>query len=233
MPEHPPHAALERKDAAITLAVIEDEAGIRLGVVAIALDPEIDCTGSSATDEEAGMIPRTSKPRAVLMEINPAAVDCIERVRKLASSMPNPPILMLTIHQGADAISDTPSSGTSRYVLKPARAPELLGAIREVFSSEAQTTASIAEKAVPSLKQTSATPTEIERLSPREYEVLELLAQGLATKEIADRFAVTYSTVRTHIERLYNKLHVHSRSHAVAKYFGDYRVARSTLESVE
>ena len=80
-------------------------------------------------------------------------------------------------------------------------------------------TSSIARKVVQMFRQDRPSPREMENLSPREQEVLDCLAQGFLYKEIADRIGVSYATIRTHIERIYHKLHVRSRSQAVARYF--------------
>lgn len=212
-----------KKEAPITVAIVEDDEGIRRGLTAVlARDGGVDCIGQFASGEEAVAKLPALKPRVVLMDINLPGMDGVECVRQIAGKMPNTHIVMLTVHEDTDAIFNSLAAGASGYLLKPARASELLAAIRDVFSGGAPMTAYIARKVVQSFKRAPATATEDERLSPRENEILELLAQGLAYKEIADRLTVSYSTVRTHIERIYAKLHVHSRSHAVAKYLGDY-----------
>ena len=104
-------------------------------------------------------------------------------------------------------------------LLKPPRAAELLAAIHDVIGGGAPMTSSIARKVVQSFTRTPPTR-EIDNLSARELEVLQLLVKGYAYKEVAAELSISYSTVHTHIERIYEKLHVHSRSHAIAKYLG-------------
>lgn len=101
------------------------------------------------------------------------------------------------------------------------RAGQLIDAIRDVYGGGAPMTSSIARRVVQAFQQQPSTGMrDLEGLSPREMEVLDLLAQGFLYKEIADQFGVSFSTIRTHIERIYHKLHVRSRAQAVARYLG-------------
>jgi DNA-binding NarL/FixJ family response regulator len=144
-------------------------------------------------------------------------IDC---VRRLAPKCPGVQVIMLTVREDSDIIFDSLAAGASGYLLKPPSAEQLVAAVRDVFAGGAPMTTSIARKVVQSFNRTSPSATEAEKLSPREIEVLELLVKGLAYKEVSAELNISYSTVQRHIESIYRKLHVHSRSHAVAKYLG-------------
>ena len=205
----------------ITVALVEDDAGIRRGLAAIVARAEdMECVGQFPSGESALAALPALRPRVVLMDINLPGIDGVECVRRLAGKLPEMDILMLTVHEDAGAVFDSLAAGASGYLLKPPRAADLLAAIRDVFGGGAPMSADIARKVVQSFKRTPPEANEAKGLSPRENEILELLSRGLAYKEIADRLNSSYATVRTHIERIYRKLHVHSRMHAVAKYLG-------------
>src|ERR1035438_5431049 len=110
--------------------------------------------------------------------------------------------------------------GASGYLLKPIRAAELVAAVKDVFGGGAPMTSNIARKVVRSFKQAGSSRSETESLSPREQGVLDALSKGYSYKETAELLDISYSTVHTHIERIYQKLHVQSRGQAVAKYLG-------------
>ena len=205
----------------ITIAIVEDDAQIRWGLTAIlGEESDFDCVGSFASAEEALAHLPVLKPRVVLMDVNLPQMNGIECVRRLTAS-PNPPqIIMLTIRQDSAIIFDALAAGASGYLLKPPSADELVDAVRNVFAGGAPMTASIARRVVQSFTQARSKTHETESLSPREIEVLELLVKGFAYKEVAGELTISYSTVQRHIESIYRKLHVHSRTHAVSKYLG-------------
>ncbi|MGC3961099.1 MAG: response regulator transcription factor [Verrucomicrobiota bacterium] len=159
-----------------------------------------------------------SLPRVLLMDINLPGMDGVTCVRQLARRSPKTQIIMLTVHDDTSAIFNSLEAGASGYLLKPVRATDLIGAVCDVFTGEHPMTSNIARKVVQSFKQPPADGHATDGLSPRELEILDCLTKGFIYKEIADHLQVSYATVRTHIERIYEKLHVRSRSQAVAKF---------------
>jgi DNA-binding NarL/FixJ family response regulator len=208
----------------ITVAIVEDDARIRRSLAAILARADgVKCVGEFPSGEAAIAQLPGLKPRIVLMDVNLPGMDGVECVRKLASQLPETQFVMLTIHQDSETIFQSLSAGASGYLLKPPSAPELIAAVHDVFTGGAPMNSMIARKLVEWFKkseQAAPPSSETESLSPREIEVLELLTHGFAYKEIANKLSVTYSTVQTYIERIYKKLHVRSRSHAVAKFLG-------------
>ena len=205
----------------VTVGVVEDDARIRWSLSEI-LDQEddLECVGTFASAEEAlAHLPKL-KPQVVLMDVNLPGLNGIECVRRLVPKCPGVQVVMLTVREDSDIIFDSLAAGASGYLLKPPSAEELVAAVRDVFAGGAPMTTSIARKVVQSFNRTTPSAAEAEKLSPRETEVLELLVKGLAYKEVAAELGISYSTVHRHIEGIYKKLHVHSRSHAVAKYLG-------------
>src|ERR1035437_1297094 len=162
--------------------------------------------------------PPEKQPDVVLMDIIVAGMNGVEAVRRLKSALPATQFVMLTVYEDADHICNALSAGATGYLLKQTPREELLSALGDVHRGGSPMTSNIARKVVQAFKQTSAPVPPGEALSPREQEVLELLARGYLYKEIAERLNISVPTVNTYIRRMYEKLHVRSRSQAMAKY---------------
>jgi DNA-binding NarL/FixJ family response regulator len=205
----------------ISVAIVEDDPRIRRSFTTIlARDKGLQCVGDFGSAEDAlEAIPKL-QPQVVLMDINLPGIDGVECVRQVASQLKKTQIIMLTVHEDSDAIFNSIAAGASGYLIKPPRAAELIAAVRDVTAGGAPMTSFIARKVIEAFKRPAPSTREVDNLAPREIEVLELLVKGFAYKEIAAELQISYSTVHTYIERIYDKLHVQSRSHAVAKYLG-------------
>jgi DNA-binding NarL/FixJ family response regulator len=157
------------------------------------------------------------------MDINMTGISGIECVRQLKASHPNIEFIMLTVYQDSESVFNSLAAGASGYLLKRATREELLEAVRQVHAGGSPMTSHIARKVVQAFRREtpSGSKTETAMLSPREQQVLELLAKGFLYKEIADSLSIEYATVHGYIRRIYEKLRVRSRGQAVAKYFGE------------
>jgi len=160
----------------------------------------------------------SQKPGVVLMDINLPGLNGIECVRRLKPLLPETQFVMLTVYEDADHIFNALAAGATGYLLKQTPRSELVAALKQVHAGGSPMTSNIARKIVQSFQQKPPPPSEDAELSPREGEVLELLARGYLYKEIADTLNISLPTVNTYIRRIYEKLHVRSRSQAVAKY---------------
>jgi DNA-binding NarL/FixJ family response regulator len=203
----------------IDVALVEDDPGVRRSLTAILQrDAACRCVGSYASPSEALLeIPRL-QPGVVLMDVNLPGMDGVECVRRLRELAPGSRIVMLTVHNEPDIIFNSLAAGASGYLLKPVRSADLLAAVLDVYGGGAPMTSNIARKVVESFQRTETRQRESDDLSPRELAVLGELAKGYSYKEAAEILGISYSTVRTHIEHIYQKLHVHSCVQAVARY---------------
>ena len=173
----------------------------------------------SAEDALAGL-PKV-KPDVVLMDINLPGMNGVECVRQLKVLLPATQIMMLTVYEDTENIFNALAAGASGYMLKRTPVKELIEAIHEVKRGGSPMTTHIARKVVLSFQKTSGqqqAANELSELSEREQQVLDLLAQGLIYKEIADKLQISYETVHTYIRRIYEKLQVRTRTEAVAKF---------------
>jgi DNA-binding NarL/FixJ family response regulator len=139
-------------------------------------------------------------------------------VRRLKSLLPDSPVLMLTVFEDTEKIFRALAAGASGYLLKRSSPAKLLEAISEVLEGGSPMSASIARKVVQSFQNTPQRGAADSDLSHREQEVLNGLSEGLAYKQIADQLGVSIHTVRNYIRRIYEKLHVQTRTEAVAKF---------------
>jgi DNA-binding NarL/FixJ family response regulator len=213
--------------------MIEDDAANReIWVEWINRSQDFKCIAQFGSVEAA--LPKIPElqPRIVLSDINLPGLSGIEGVRRLKPQLANTQFVMLTVYEDADHIFEALAAGATGYMLKDTKRSQLLEALREVVAGGSPMSANIARKVVQSFQNPIAKPAshppataaatqasdETENLSPRESEVLDLLAQGLLYKEISEKLGVSLPTVNTYIRRIYEKLQVRSRAQAVARY---------------
>lgn len=205
----------------ITVAIVEDDVPAReilanwiRGADGFRLLGEYDEAETAIQD-----LPQ-KKPAVVLFDINLPGMNGIECVRQLKPRLPDTQFLMVTVYEDANHIFDALAVGASGYLLKQMRRNELLDALRDVHAGGSPMSSQIARKVVQSFRRNNNEMSggEVIELSPREHEVLELLARGYLYKEIAEMLKISVQTVNTYIRRIYEKLHVRSRAQAVAKY---------------
>lgn len=203
----------------ITVSIVDDEADLRKHIAGyLTAAGNIHCKSTYASAEEAlEHLPR-DKPDVILMDINLGEMDGIECVRRLTTLVPGVLVLMLTVFEDTDQIFSALAAGASGYLLKRTPPKTLLDAIQEVCTGGSPMSASIARKVVQSFKSAPASGDGSAELSPRERSVLDGLAAGLPYKQIADQLGVSIHTVRNYIRRIYEKLHVCTRTEAVAKF---------------
>ena len=154
----------------------------------------------------------------VLMDINLPGQNGIECVRQLKPLLPATQFMMVTVYMDADRIFSALAAGATGYLLKRASNQELLQAIREVAAGGSPMSRNIARLIVEKFHAEPPQSTDMELLSERELDVLRLLARGLVYKEIATDLNVSFHTVHTLVRRIYEKLHVHTRREAVARF---------------
>jgi len=201
------------------IAIVEDSKVIRESLAEfVQTDPECKCVYSCATAEEALKDVPKHQPDIVLMDIQLPDVSGIECTARLKQLMPSVQIIIVTVYEDTERIFKALRAGACGYLLKRCTPEELLSAIREVRQGGAPMSREIARKVIASFQEPVAAAAEVEGLSPREHEILELLAGGFSNKQIASRVGLTDGTVRWHLRHVYHKLHVRSRTEAAVKF---------------
>ena len=219
MPAEKASSRLNSGASPIRVAIVEDDDWIRENLAnQIDVAPGYCCKNRYRTGEEALAGLPGDSPDVVLMDINLPGLSGIECVRRLKGLRPSLAILMLTVYEESDQIFDSLKAGASGYLLKRSAENELLDAIAQVHQGGSPMSSLVARKVVQFFNRLGDTSPELQRLSPREKEILELLSRGAAYKEIGDRLDLSIHTVRMHIRGIYGKLEVHSRGEAVSKY---------------
>jgi len=208
----------ERTQEPLVVWLVEDNDLYRSSIAELLRDePTIDCPLAVATCEAAlEELGRGQIPDIALMDIGLPGMDGIEGCRRIAAISPTTRILMLTVHEERDTVYEAILAGASGYLLKGSTPEGLIRALHEVAAGGAPINTFIARKLLDTFARLRA-PAEEYSLTPREREILELLVEGPTMRAIAEDLGVSYHTVDAHIRNIYEKLHVHSRSGAVAK----------------
>lgn len=203
----------------IAICVIEDDDQTREVLAGwISSVRDFRLAGDWANAESAlAWLPK-KKPDVVLMDINLPGLGGVEAVVRLKRHLPATQFIMLTVYEDADHIFNALAAGAVGYLLKTTPRENLLAAIEEVHRGGSPMTCKIARKVVQSFWPGATGSAAGETLSPRERQVLDMLARGYLYKEIADALQISVGTVNTHARGIYEKLQVHSRGQAIAKY---------------
>ena len=203
----------------IRVAIVEDSKTIRESLTHfVQTDPECRCVFTCATAEEALTEIPKHQPEVVLMDIQLPKLSGIACTAQLRKMLPAVQIIMVTVYEDTDRISAALRAGACGYLLKRCTPAELVSAVREAKMGGVPMPREIARKVIASFQQPQTAAEAIDELRPSERKILELLATGLANKEIADRLSLSPGTVRWHLENIYSKLHVHSRTEAALKF---------------
>jgi DNA-binding NarL/FixJ family response regulator len=211
---------IKKSEGMITVSIVDDESQLRQSIVTfINGSSGFRCLSAYGSAEAALQGLATERPDVVLMDIHMAGMNGIECVARLKEIRPELQIVMLTVYEDTEQIFRALAAGASGYLLKRLNPDKLLAAIREVHDGGSPMSHSIARKVVASFQKAGRIGQESPALlSPREQMVLDCLAKGLAYKQIADQLGISVTTIRSYLRRIYEKLHVQSRSEAVARY---------------
>jgi len=205
----------------INVSIIEDDLRTAATLAKLLRGAEgVNLLVTYPTAEEALKRVPTEKPDVLLADINLPGMSGIECVAKLKAQLPGLRVLMLTTYEDSHLIFNSLRAGASGYILKNRSSSELIEAIQQVFEGGAPMSMRVARKVVAFFNQLPAPLPESEQLSDRESQVLTLLSKGCVYKEIGTHLNISENTVRTYVKRIYEKLHVHSRTEAVAKFGG-------------
>ncbi len=205
----------------IQVAIVEDDEEIRASLTDVIRRSQSCHFLQSYPDAESALIgiPQ-SKPDVVLMDINLPGIDGVECVRRLKAKLPALQFIMLTVYEDNDRLFKSLTAGASGYLLKRTASNKIIEAIQDAQSGGAPMTPQIAMQVIHHFRQTPEATSELEKLTPGEKNVLDQLSKGYLYKEIADNLGISMDTVRNYIRKIYEKLHVHSRTEAVLKYLG-------------
>jgi DNA-binding NarL/FixJ family response regulator len=215
----------------ITVAIVEDDAGIRRSLEWLlkSASSEFSCVAACKNTEEALRLLPKAAPQVILMDINlpdRSGIECTALIKEL---LPAVQVVMITVYGDAEKVFNALRAGASGYILKRTPPEKILQAIREVHAGGVPMSSEIARKVLSTFREpapaperggSGGPPAEEQNLSRREQEVLELLSQGCANKEIADKLAISIETVTWHLRHIYTKLHVRSRTQAALKFLG-------------
>ena len=205
----------------IRVSIVEDSEVLRRGLTTLLDDaPDLQCRSACANAEDALLRLPADSPDIVLMDIRLPGMSGIQCVARLVAQMPKVRSLMLTAYEDSEDLFQSLAAGAHGYLVKSTAPEQLLESIREVAAGGSPISGSVARKMVDFFRAQPVVPGGVVALAPREREVLKLLADGCPYKEIAAAMHVSLGTVRTYIERIYEKLHVHNRTDAVVKFLG-------------
>jgi DNA-binding NarL/FixJ family response regulator len=203
----------------VRIVVADDHEVVRAGFAAL-LDtqPDFIVLGTASDGAEAVRISRDLCPDIILMDVRMPGTDGIEATRQLAGGTGGPRVIILTTFDLDEYVYDALCAGASGFLLKDVTAERLFDAVRVVAAGEALLAPTVTRRLISEfarLRPAAAPPSAVAELTPRETEVLRLLAEGLSNPEIAGRLVITEETVKTHVSRVLHKLALRDRAQAV------------------
>jgi DNA-binding NarL/FixJ family response regulator len=203
----------------ISVGIVEDDALLRKSLARLVGDAKgMQCLAACSSGEEAVKKLPLLQPQVVLMDLNLPRMPGTECIRRLKELSPATQVIVLTVYEDSEHIFRALKAGASGYLLKRSEPDEVLEAIRNAHAGGAPMSSHVAQRVVRSFHEPAPKGLDTTALTEREKEILTLLSQGFANKELADKLQISVPTVRTHLRHIYEKLHVRSRSEAIVKY---------------
>ena len=207
---------------AVKILIYDDNEALRASMEAlISEQPDFELLAAMPNAETVGADLQDLQPDVILMDIDMPVVNGVQAVKKIRKINENIPIIMLTVFDDNENIFNAICAGASGYILKRYATEEIPGAIRDVLTGGAPMTGSVARKVLQMVPQAKNEEQEKSDLSKKESEILQLLVKGYSYKMIAAELKISIDTVRFHIKKIYDKLHVHSATEAVSKALKD------------
>jgi two-component system, NarL family, response regulator len=195
------------KTAHLRLLLAEDHFVTRMGLKAIfGAEPDVEIVAEAETGRDAVSLYRQHRPDVAVVDLRLPGLDGVDVVKQIRAEFPDARILILTASEGSEGVYRALQAGARAYLLKDAKGSELIRALREVFAGKRVIPPEVALRLAERLPQSD--------LSPRELEVLRLLADGRSNKRIADALGLREATVRTHVSHILSKLGVDDRTQA-------------------
>lgn len=205
----------------ISLVIVEDLDEVREGLEQfISLNKEFKILDTFKTAEEAIYDLPVLKPDIVIMDINLPGVNGIDCIKEVKNKVPGTQFMMFTVYENDEKVFEALKAGATGYLLKNTGLVQMIEALKDLQNGGSPMSANIARKLVNIFQEQEKLKVPVEELSQRENEVLQQLAKGLLYKEIADKLSISTATVRQHIHKIYEKLHVQNRTEALNKAFG-------------
>ncbi len=198
----------------IRVLLVDDHEMVRMGLSAyLQTQPDITVVGEAAEGAEGIRLALAERPDVILMDLVMEGVDGVTATREIYRALPEVRIIALTSFLDDDKVYPILEAGALSYLLKTSRAPEIAAAIRAAMRGEPVLEARVTGKVLSRIRRTDEIKPH-EELTPREMEILRLIAEGKANQEIADLLFITIKTVKTHITQILSKLGVEDRTQA-------------------
>ncbi len=202
--------------ARIKVLIADDQALFRSGLARLlAEDSTVEIVGQATDGNDAVKQAGTLKPDVILMDLKMPNLDGVEATRRIVATHPGIKILILTTFEADSYVIQALQAGASGYVLKDTRPEGVISSIHAVSAGERVMASTVANRVLEMLTGTTTPKEFYDNMTPREIEILKLLASGMANKTIAYRLKISEKTVRNHISNFYEKLQIYDRAQAV------------------
>lgn len=211
------------------IVIVDDHDLVRAGLKAmLSSEPDLEIVGEAADGREALTLCRRLRPDLALMDVRMPGMDGLAATREIKRQLPEISVLVLTVHDNEDYMLEAIRAGASGYVLKDAPGQELVTAIQKVLGGEASLSRNLATRLLRQLANETHERREppdperekiVQSLTPRETEVLKLLAHGHTNRKISEKLFISIGTVKNHVEHIFAKLEVSDRTQAVVRAF--------------
>jgi len=197
--------------------IVDDHPVTRDGLrTAFNMADEIEVVGEASSGEEAVHVVEEAKPDIVFMDVRMPGMNGIQATRQIKEKHPDTKVILFTIDESRASVAEAIQAGVSGYLLKDASVGELINAARQAMAGKAVIHPSLTQAFIEEAQLVDRPSTAEAPLSPREVEILQKIAYGATTKEVADQLGISFHTVKTHLERIFEKLGANDRAQAVA-----------------